>query len=176
MSQIPPPRDSHVAAINTSHCKMEEPTSERMFVLETNLDDCTPEHLAYCMEVLLQEGAADAWITPIVMKKGRAAHTLHCLCRDKLKFSRLLFQHGPTLGMRIREVERIALPRRMMQVEYQGHVVKVKVGYLDGAMVSAKPEFDDCKRIAGELGIPIKQISDQVLHLARDKQQDSMNR
>ena len=117
-----------------------------LFQFETNIDDMTPEHLALAVEILMEHGAADAWITPIVMKKGRPAHTLHCLCRSKEPFASLLFQHTSTLGVRVSTVERLSLERKMMNVDG----IDVKVGYMvgGGMMHKVKAEFDHCRKVA----------------------------
>jgi uncharacterized protein (DUF111 family) len=159
--------------------------------MEANLDDITAESLAFAVELLLKNGALDAWVTPIVMKKGRAAHTLHCLCRDAgvgentssprsanqatpptvwETLVRLIFQHTTTLGVRIhRDLERIALRRSLIAVQTQHlktsrkGVVEVKIGYLGNDAVSVKAEFDHCRDISLETGIPIQQIAAQAV-------------
>jgi uncharacterized protein (DUF111 family) len=154
---------------------------EKMCVLEANIDDCTAEHLAFCVDRLLQEGAADAWVAPIIMKKGRAAHTLHCLFRvdEKDKFLEIVFRHSTTLGVRVQEVERVSLPRKKMSVHYISERtssipaasfdgdVDVKVGYLGNDIVSIKAEFDHCKAISLATGEPIQEVSAQVVRRAK---------
>lgn len=145
--------------------------------METNLDDGTAEHLAFCVDLLLQQGgAADAWVTPIVMKKGRAAHTLHCLCHfvDKDRLLEIMFRHSTTLGVRVQTIERVALPRRILRVGYTNHhsatLVKVKVGYLGkDEVVSIKPEYDDCKQISLATGETLQRISERVVRLAQEQ-------
>jgi uncharacterized protein (DUF111 family) len=151
----------------------------RMMLLETNIDDMSGEHLAFCVDQLLQTGAADAWVTPIVMKKGRAAHTLHCLCREDQTDVLLpvVFRHSTTLGVRTQSIDRVALERKMFTVQTewidtvrQG-LVDVKVGYLGaGKVVSVKAEFDHCKEIALEVGIPIQSVAGQAVRKAKDMQ------
>jgi Protein of unknown function DUF111 len=158
-------------------------------LLESNVDDTTAEHLAFTMERLMQQdGVADCWITPIVMKKGRSAHTLHCLCRNEhcREVLQLLFRHVPTLGVRVQcqqtGLMRVALRRSTLTVlfrllddeSYDGKVecpVDCKVGYLGAEVVSIKPEFDHCRRIALSLGgdkLTVPNIRAQVTQLARD--------
>lgn len=151
-------------------------------LLEANLDDMTAERMAFALDLLLERGAADAWITPIVMKKGRSAHTLHCLVsnNDSDKQRSLLetlmetfFRHTTTLGVRIhRNVERTALRRKFLSIQtpyidstYNG-IVSVKVGYLGEEVVSVKAEFDHCRAIALEKGVPLEQISNFVVQQA----------
>ena len=142
--------------------------------LEANLDDTTAEALAFGIEILMKHGAIDAWVTPIVMKKGRAAHTLHCLCHSSEettnKLLTTMFRQTTTLGVRIhRNVERAALCRSLVSIqtpfidqERQGKV-DVKVGYLGDEIVSVKPEFDHCKAISVATNVPLKRISDVTI-------------
>jgi uncharacterized protein (DUF111 family) len=142
--------------------------------LEANLDDTTAEALAFAIEVLLQNGALDAWVTPIVMKKGRAAHTLHCLSSSNTiltdKLLTAMFRQTTTLGVRIhRDLERAALRRSFVTVqtpfidETRKGMVDVKIGYLKDEIVSVKPEFDHCKAIALATNVPLKRISDAAI-------------
>jgi uncharacterized protein (DUF111 family) len=159
-------------------------------LLETNVDDTTAEHLAFAMERLMQhDGVADCWITPIVMKKGRSAHTLHCLCRNEhcREVLLLLFRHVPTLGVRVQcqqtGLMRVALRRSTLTVPFRliddessnGKMVDCpvdcKVGYLGVEVVSIKPEFDHCRSIAlahGRDKLTISNIRAQVTQLARE--------
>jgi pyridinium-3,5-bisthiocarboxylic acid mononucleotide nickel chelatase len=146
-------------------------TTSTLTLLEANLDDITSEALAFSIQVLLDKGAVDAWVTPIVMKKGRPAHTISCLCQssDELvdQLVEVMFRQTTTLGVRIhRSIERAALRRIFLQIqtpyvdeECRG-MVAVKVGYLKDEVVSVKPEFDHCKAISVQMGVPLKRISD----------------
>ena len=144
--------------------------------LKANLDDTTAEALAFAIQLFLDNGAADAWVTPIVMKKGRAAHTLHCLCasNDEMvhQLLALMFRHTTTLGVRIqRNIERAALKRSFLSVKtpYAETKVNVKIGYLGDEVVSVKPEFDHCKAIALASGVALKQITDYATHDAYEQ-------
>lgn len=156
--------------------------TDHLIHMEANLDDISAEALAFAVELLLKNGAVDAWVTPIVMKKGRAAHTLHCLCRQDAsrtdreastlweRLLKLIFEHTTTLGVRIhRNLERVALRRSFVTVQTpyvhskRKGLVDVKLGYLGGGdnsqAVSVKAEFDHCREISLETGIPIQQIA-----------------
>uniref|UniRef100_A0A7S1Y3L7 Uncharacterized protein n=1 Tax=Grammatophora oceanica TaxID=210454 RepID=A0A7S1Y3L7_9STRA len=149
------------------------PNAETMTHLEANIDDATGEALALAIELLLKKGAADAWVAPIVMKKGRPAHTLHCLSHsDSALVDALLgifFRQTTTLGVRVnRSVERVALKRRLMNVKWKDdngveRTTRVKVGYYQDSVVSVKPEFEDLKKIVLETGMPLKEASDKVI-------------
>ena len=149
--------------------------TDRLTLLEANLDDTTAEALAFAIEVLHNHGALDAWVTPIVMKKGRAAHSLHCLCSesdvDKThQLLVLMFRHTTTLGVRIhRDVERASLRRSFASVQtpYLDQVrqgmVDVKIGYLGDEVVSVKPEFDHCRAISLETNVPTQRVFDAAI-------------
>ena len=138
-------------------------------VLETNVDDLGPEIAAYALERLLAAGAQDAWLTPIVMKKGRSAVSISVLCdperADDLR--ELLFRETGTLGVRSSRVDKLALEREHMKVATRYGSVEVKVGTMDGRPVSASPEYEDCARVALEAGVPLKEIYEEAVRLAR---------
>lgn len=147
--------------------------------LESNLDDITGENLAFAINLLLKSGAIDAWVTPIVMKKGRPAYTLHCLCKDEDHgddsdtnlLLKLIFTHTPTLGVRIyRNVPRAKLDRSFTTVEtpftntLRKGLVDVKISkFMNGVIVRKKAEFDHCKDISTETGTGIHIVANQAL-------------
>lgn len=104
-------------------------TTHELSVLEANIDDMTGEAAGYLMEVLLEAGCLDAWLCPILMKKGRPAFTVSVLCEkhDQERFVRLLFTESSTLGVRRRSVERCALRRKTIPVSTTFGDVRVKV-------------------------------------------------
>ena len=152
--------------------------SNTLTQLEANIDDATPELMAHAIELLLENGAIDAWVVPIVMKKGRPALSLNCLCHDdKTKESDLLaimFRHTTTLGIRIhRNISRASLQRRFIKVQlpYQdnsrGGEVDIKVSsFRNDEVVSLKAEFVQCKLIAKESNVPLKIVSSTAERLA----------
>ena len=149
---------------------------DKLTLLQANLDDITSEHLAFAMDLLIESGAVDAWVEHIVMKKSRSAHQLNCLYHSKNGESmdeqmlNIIFRHTTTLGVRIqRDVERISLKRSMMPIETEYGNVNVKVGKLGSENISLKAEFEDCKKISMETGIPIKAISELALQLSKQK-------
>jgi len=154
--------------------------------METNLDDISGENLAFTMDLLMQHGAIDVWATPIIMKKGRPAHTLHCLCMDNDESNvggdngnenstlndllQLIFIHTTTLGVRInRKIPRAKLDRSIVTVTTlfkktlrKGNV-DIKISKLkNGFVVTKKPEFEHCKEIAMEMGVGICVVADQA--------------
>lgn len=167
--------------------------TDRLVHIETNIDDATPEVLAYTIQKLLEAGSIDAWIHPIVMKKGRSAHTLHCLCHDDKKLPdgcsttttlpviegllNIIFRQTTTFGVRIhRDIERIALHRqflRRVQTPYgnselqEDGCVDVKLGMLGGEIVTISAEFDHCKRVADAVDMPLRVIAESAIGIAR---------
>lgn len=126
-----------------------ERTTRQLVELATNLDDVTPELLGHAVDALIEAGALDAWITPIVMKKGRPAHGLHVLC-DPAATGRLtdvVFRLTGTLGVREIPVTRHAQPRRVVTVTVDGHPIDVKIG-----PERAKAEFDQVLAVADTTG------------------------
>jgi uncharacterized protein (TIGR00299 family) protein len=138
-------------------------------VLETNVDDLDPRLWPGVLARLLESGAADAWLTPILMKKGRPAHTLHVLAAPERTeaLARLVFAETSTLGLRVASVGKRALARGEVLVEVGGRRVRVKTGILDGAVVNAQPEWDDVAAAAAVLGRPAKAVLAEAVGLAR---------
>jgi uncharacterized protein (TIGR00299 family) protein len=138
---------------------------ERLLMLECNLDDLNPEIMPYVLEKLLAAGALDAWLQPVVMKKGRPAQTLKVLCRPEQRqvMEQIMFTETTTLGVRAYYVERTALERRWKTVQTPWGEVRVKEGLLDGKVVNAVPEFEDCKKIAEANGVPLKAVETAAL-------------
>jgi len=131
-----------------------------MVVLEANVDDLDPRVWPTVLTALLGAGAADAWLVPIVMKKGRPAHTLAVLCApDRGAALRdLVLDLTTTLGVRQRTVQRWALARGWADVDVDGALVAVKVAHRDGRLVHATPEFADVETAAAALGRPVRDV------------------
>ncbi len=129
-------------------------------LLETNVDDLDPRLWPGVLVSLLAAGASDAWLTPILMKKGRPAHTLSVLCPPAhVRVVReVVFRETSTLGLRETQVGKSALDRAERTVEVDGQPVRVKLGLLDGDVVNAMPEWDDVATAARALGRPAKTV------------------
>jgi hypothetical protein len=125
-------------------------------VLEANVDDCTPQVLGYAMERLLEAGALDVTLTPIVMKKNRAATMISVLSPMELteELAGLLFRETTTLGVRVIQAERRVLYRENSEVETR--YGKVRVKYAQNG--SFTPEYDDCRRLAQQHGVPLRTV------------------
>ena len=128
--------------------------------VRSNLDDQSPEQIAPLLEDLIELGALDAWLTPIIMKKGRPALQLNVLCEANLleKIERFIFTHTTALGFRYTPVTRHALERRIEEIETRYGMVRVKVGLYRDEKVGYAPEYEDCALLAKTLGIPIKEV------------------
>lgn len=130
------------------------------FVIEANLDDCSPQLLGHAIERLLALGALDAWVTPATMKKSRPGHVLGVVvgADQREQAVECILRETPTLGVRFQRVERVALERRFEEVQTPFGKVKVKLGLRDGQVINAAPEFDDCRALALEKNVPLKQV------------------
>lgn len=129
-------------------------------LIETNIDDVTPEILGRVVERALQEGADDAWIVPVVMKKTRPGHELRILCAPGLvsRLVDLVAAETGTLGMRTSDVTKHIFPRRFDEVAVAGEVIRVKVG-----IYGAKPEAADVDRIANATGRSARSVAAEAL-------------
>ena len=149
---------------------------ETLVLLETNIDDMNPELLPPVLERLLETGARDAWLTPILMKKGRPAQQLSVLAdpaqRDSL--TDLLLRETSTLGVRMRTVARRSLPRETRRVETAFGAVDVKA-VTRGGEVALVPEFEECARIARERNLPLidvyKSLEAELFRLAAEQRE-----
>jgi uncharacterized protein (TIGR00299 family) protein len=140
------------------------PESGTALVLETNVDDLDPRLWPGVLSSLLTAGASDAWLTPILMKKGRPAHTLSVLCRpDRAAVLReVVFRETSTLGLRVSRVGKHALDRAERTVDVDGQAVRVKLGVLGEEVVNAMPEWEDVAAAAAALGRPAKLVLRQA--------------
>lgn len=137
-----------------------EPAAERLLVLETNIDDMPAELFGHALERLLEAGALDAWCAPLTMKKSRPATMLSVLCRpdDRARLLDIMLRETSAFGVRVREVTRYAAAREERTVETSYGPVRVKLKLLDGAVVGASPEYEECRRVARERGVPLPQV------------------
>lgn len=133
---------------------------DRVAVLETNLDNATPETLAYALERLLDAGALDAFTVPIGMKKGRAGVLLTVICDVEriAEFEDIVFAETPTLGIRRREMERTKLARKSETVTTPYGPIRIKVAERDGQIVTASPEYEDCRAAAKSRSAPLRVV------------------
>jgi len=150
-------RQPNVLRAYLGETKME---NEKINVIETNIDNMNPEIHPYVMNRLLGNGALDAYLTNILMKKGRPAVKLTVLCRisDTDEMCKIIFDETATLGVRVYPVERKVLQREIKTVKTKYGKVRLKVSKLDGKIKNIAPEFEDCASIARKKRIPLKKV------------------
>ena len=155
--------------------EVDDPRPSAAFVIETNLDDMSPELVAHACERLLETGASDAWTTPITMKKGRSAVTLSALVSPEKRDAVLdvMFAETSTLGVRMAPVAKEMLERDFVTVEVGGQVIRVKLGSRRGHVVNQAPEYEDARVAARVLGLPLKEVYRLALEQARILRQQS---
>lgn len=133
---------------------------ETLILLEANMDDLNPEFYGHLMERLFAAGALDVYLTPVQMKKNRPGVILSVLCppAQAETLAALIFAETTTIGLRRQEVQRWALARERVEVETSYGTVGIKVARLGGKTTTASPEYEDCRRLALESGVPLKKI------------------
>jgi uncharacterized protein (TIGR00299 family) protein len=138
---------------------------ETVTVMETALDDLSPQVLAYVAETALARGALDAMLTPVIMKKGRQGTLLTVLCNpaDSAALERLILTETTTLGVRIRQERRTCLERRHIPVATEYGKIRIKVGTLGGETMNAAPEYEDCRAAAARHKVAIKQVQQAAI-------------
>ncbi|MGC7847803.1 nickel pincer cofactor biosynthesis protein LarC [Desulforudis sp. 1088] len=146
----------------------EPEATEPVAVLETNLDDVNPEILPEVIRKLLDEGARDAFITPVIMKKGRPGTKLTVLAHehDRQRLAGLLIAETGTLGVRMRHEERIVVPRQTFEIRTRYGPVRVKLSRMGREVVRIKPEYEDCRTRAAEAGVTTRAVYDEAVTVA----------
>lgn len=143
---------------------------ERCLKVEANVDDTTGEVLAHAISRLLDSGALDAWVTPVVGKKGRPAHVVSVLVEKQNLDSlvTLLFQELPTLGIRTSAWERRVLDREWRTVSTRFGEARLKLGLMNGRVVTASPEHDDCVKLARANDVALRDVLAEVTRLGQE--------
>lgn len=145
------------------------PLRDTIHLVEANIDDMNPELLGYAADQLFDAGAVDVYMTPIVMKKGRHATKLSALApADRLdQVVRAFLRETTTFGVRSTKWQRRVLARERVEVETPWGKVHVKVGRIGDELVTAAPEYEDCRRLAIENNVPLRRIYETVHETAR---------
>lgn len=135
---------------------------QRLWMIETNMDDISPQILGHVMERAFELGALDCYFTSVQMKKNRPGVLLSILCGadERATLSELLFSETTTLGVRAYEVERRALERRIVRVETQYGPIDVKVAQLNGHIIKEMPEYEQCRLAAREANVPLRIVEE----------------
>jgi len=138
-------------------------------VLETNIDDMSPELLAHAADALREAGAVDVWISPATMKKGRPGVVLHVLCEDadRQRLAEVLFGETSTFGVRVLPVGRIYADERRESVTIGKLKIGVRLGFVGGRLVTVSPEYEDVRRVAAAVGRPAKVVYEAAQAAAR---------
>ena len=145
--------------------------AQRLYILETNIDDMNPQDYGYVYERLLEAGALDVWTTPIFMKKNRPAATLSVLVgeAEKEPCADIMFSETTSIGLRVVPVgERLEAARRTAMVATDYGEVSCKISAYKGHIVSVSAEYEDCRRLAKEKDVPLKKVrADAIAELRR---------
>jgi uncharacterized protein (TIGR00299 family) protein len=161
---------ANVLRLNIGEIEASTATStELVTVIETAIDDLSPQVIAYVMEQALAKGALDVMCTPVLMKKNRSGHLLTLLAerKDVAQLEELLFRETSTLGLRIHEERRTVLDRKNVTVNIFDETVRIKVASRQGHEIHAAPEFEDCRKLAQQKGLPLKQVQEAALQAYR---------
>jgi uncharacterized protein (DUF111 family) len=145
------------------------PVEQTQLLLETNVDDLDPRLWPPVLARLLDAGAVDAWLTPILMKKGRPAHTLSVLTDPgrAAGVREVLFRETSTIGLREQRIGKHALERRETAIDVAGRTVRVKLAVHGGAVVNAQPEYEDVAAVAAATGDSVKSVLAHAIARAR---------
>ena len=145
--------------------------SDKAVLIETNIDDMNPEFYDYIMDQLFSQGALDVFLTPIQMKKNRPAHMISIIVYEQnlKEILEVLFSESTTLGVRIREIKRLRLTQQNFIAETKYGKIKVKVGIFKGEIKNIAPEYKDCKKMAKQHQVPLKEVYEEVKKVAYNK-------
>src|SRR6266540_2781487 len=153
--------------------------SERLWMIETNVDDMSPQIFSHVMERAFELGALDCYFTPVHMKRNRPAVLLSILCRgaERESLSRMLFVETTTLGVRSYEVHRRALERRIVRVQTQYGPIDVKVARLNGNVTNEMPEYEQCRTAALNANVPLRVVEEAArVALAKDHHDENADK
>ena len=144
--------------------KKEQKKDELVYEIIANIDDMSSEIYSYLFEKIMNEGALDVFTESIFMKKNRPAYKISILTKeeDLDKFIEILLIETSTFGVRYRKYNRTKLERKFIDLSTDYGIMKIKLGYYNGKLIKAKPEYEQCKLISKELNIPIKEIYNKI--------------
>ena len=151
--------------VGEAQAEAHAPAEEAIAVLEASIDDLNQQIFGYVLDRALAEGALDAFGAPLQMKKNRPGMLLTVLARpaDADRLAKLLFAETSTLGVRIRHEQRRALGRRWVNVQTRWGEVRMKVASMNGSITNYAPEYEDCRKIAGERQLPLKSVMQEAI-------------
>jgi len=154
-----------ISAAKHDHADHHAHDAQTVTVLETALDDLSPQVLAYVAETALAQGALDVMLTPVIMKKGRPGTLLTILCNpsDSHALQQLILRETSTLGLRIRQDSRVCADRHHATVTTPYGDIRVKIGTLNGQQCNIAPEFEDCRAAATKYTVPLKLVQQTAI-------------
>ncbi len=140
-------------------------------MLETNIDDMNPEIYSYLIPLLFEKGALDVFLTNIIMKKNRPGVKISILSKEEEVqiFEDILFKQTTTLGIRKYKIQRETLDRQFIKVNTRFGIVTIKHALRDGKVLKYAPEYEECKIIAEEYDLPIKDVYQEILKTINKK-------
>ncbi|MBT9537995.1 MAG: LarC family nickel insertion protein, partial [Nitrospirae bacterium] len=143
-----------------------ESREQKVAVIETTIDDMNPQIYEYAMEKLFKAGALDVYLTQLIMKKGRPGIKLTVLCnsKEKEKMMKIIFEETTTIGLRFYEAGRQTLKREIKEINTALGKVKVKTSKLGSRIIKTAPEYEDCKKLAKKLNMPLIEVMKKISH------------
>jgi uncharacterized protein (DUF111 family) len=135
-------------------------------VIEATMDDMNPQVYGYFLEKAMASGALDIFSTPIQMKKNRPGLMLTCICAaaEVDRFAELIFKETTTIGIRYTVAQRKTLERRFLPIETAYGTVTMKISLLEGRVINYAPEFEECRRLAAENDVALKEVQAAAVH------------
>jgi uncharacterized protein (TIGR00299 family) protein len=157
--------------IGEEHAVAADQKGPGVIVIEANIDDMAPQNFAYATEKLLAAGALDVFTIPIQMKKARPGQLLQVLASSDAvdRLTQVIFRETSTIGIRRYAVERSVLDREFVEVETEFGKVNIKVSRMDGEVMNAAPEYEDCARIAQSKNVPLKKVQSLAMKAYLDR-------
>jgi pyridinium-3,5-bisthiocarboxylic acid mononucleotide nickel chelatase len=156
-----------------------ESAAHRVTVIETNIDDMNPQIYDYVFEELFSKGALDVYLSQIIMKKTRPAVKLTVICAGDVKneMIRIILKETTSIGVRCFETERVTMEREITSFHSRYGEVRVKTSRAGKSLVKTSPEYDDCRKIALQTAVPLRDIMDEIhTDAAKEKKQDRPHR
>lgn len=140
-------------------------SGHQALLIESNIDDMNPEFYDYISERLFKAGASDVYCSQIIMKKGRPGVVLNVICEAGLEdiIKEIIFRESTTVGIRTFDFKKDTLAREFGKLDTRYGEVTIKRSFYKGQEVSAKPEYDECRKIAAEKGIPVKEVYNNII-------------
>ncbi len=154
-------------SIGNTSCEPADFDEDHVAVIETNVDDMSPQIFGYVMEKVLEMGAKDVFLTPSQMKKNRPGTLMTIICglAEVKRFSEFLITETTSIGLRWRMENRLKADREVKTIDTSWGPIRVKYATLGNRIVNVSPEYDDCKNVADKHGVPLKQVMEMVREL-----------